>query len=310
MGHSMHNLLPMVMLGIYVYLLSADSEAMRMKALQGDPTVYPIKNTSIYYPLAATMAYPLMVYFGRHLMMNTAAFEIRHWVFIYNIYQCILNAWTVIEMIREFATNPWYKCIYGVLPWGSKVQPGYAGFRMSWLVWIHYCNKYVELLDTLWMVLKKKNKQITFLHCYHHLLLIWVWWHCCSLESGGEAWFGACINSLIHVYMYGYYTMSLLKWKVEFMKIYMTTCQMLQFMVCLVHATFVYYQTTHGTVLKGYSPWQLSVDQAFVMVNMLYLFGNFFYKSYIAKRSGEGGVSGSDANIKSSSDNIRNRQKK
>eukprot|EP00605_Chrysophyceae_sp_TOSAG23-4_P000898 GSChrysophyteH1.ASY1.ANO1.989.1 assembled CDS len=259
--------------------------SMKEEARAGDPDVYPVKSSSIVFPAVATILYPAVIYFGRMYMENKKPFEIRHWVFMYNVYQCVLNAWTVIEMIREFVSNPWYRCIYTVLPWGNKVQPGYAGFRMSWLVWLHYNNKFVELLDTVWMVLRKKNNQITLLHCYHHILLIWVWWHCCSVESGGEAWFGACVNSLIHVYMYGYYTMSLLKWRVEWMKIYMTSCQLLQFVICLVHASYVYYQTTYGAELRGYIPWEMCADQAFVMVNMLGLFGHFFYKSYIKQRS-------------------------
>ena len=287
LGFSKQFFVPLVVEITFLYFLWKESSSMEKESKDGDPSAYPVKDVSIVYPVSALVLYPAMIYLGKEYMKDKQPFQIRHWIFMYNMYQCVLNAWTVYEMIKEFYTNPHYKCIVGFLPWGSKVQPGYKGFRMSWLVWIHYNNKYVELLDTVWMVLRKKNKQITLLHCYHHVLLIWVWWHCCSIESGGEAWFGACINSLIHVYMYGYYTLSLLKWKVEWMKIYMTTCQMLQFVVCLIHASFVYYQTTYGTDLQGYNDPRLCADQAFVMVNMLALFGHFFYKSYMQKSSSD-----------------------
>jgi elongation of very long chain fatty acids protein 4 len=278
-------LAPLLAAGAMVYWLYTVSISMQEEARAGDPNSYPVKSVSIAYPLAALVLYPSGVYFGMRLMDGREPFEIQKYVFVYNMYQCVVNAWVVYEMVMEVLRNPWYTVRYGFLPWGNKVQPGFAGFRMSWLVWIHYNNKYVELLDTLWMVLKKKKDQISFLHCYHHILLIWVWWHCCSTESGGEAWFGACVNSLIHVYMYGYYTMSLLKWSVEWMKIYMTTCQILQFVICLAHAIFVFYQTTYGDELRGYIPWEMCADQAFVMVNMLFLFGKFFYKSYVQKRA-------------------------
>jgi len=273
---------PLMLVGAMTSWLVHVSAEMDKEAASGGPN--PIKAVSIGYPLAALVLYPSIVYFGVKLMDGREPFEISKYVFVYNMYQCVLNGFVVGVMIYEFVNNPLYTTRYGFLPWGNGVQSGYGGFRMSWLVWLHYNNKYLELADTLWMVIKKKNNQITFLHCYHHILLIWVWWHCCSTEPSGESWFGACVNSLIHVYMYGYYTMSLLKWDVEFMKIYMTTCQMLQFVICLAHASFVCYQTLYGTDLKGYFPLVLCADQAFVMINMLFLFGHFFYKSYILQK--------------------------
>ncbi len=269
-------LIPLSMVAAFLYWLvntSAELDA----AARADESKNPILDVWLAAPIAASVIYPSGVYFGVKLMKDREPFDIQQYVFVYNLYQVVVNIWTVVEMIREVYDNPWYSLKHGFLPWGHHAQPGYKGFRISFLVWVHYNNKFVELLDTLWMVLKKKNKQISFLHCYHHMLLIWVWWHCCSLSPGGEAWFGACCNSLIHVYMYGYYTLALLKIPVDFMKIYMTSAQMLQFVVCLCHASYVaYFQT---------SPWELCLDQAFVMTNMLYLFGNFFYKSYIAGKS-------------------------
>lgn len=168
--------------------------------------------------------------------------------------------------------------------WGNAPQrDAQKGFTISFLVWLHYNNKFVELLDTFWMVLKKKDKQISFLHCYHHILLIWVWWYCCRVEPTGESWFGACVNSLIHVIMYGYYTMALLNIPCPW-KRWITNCQMLQFAVCLTHAGYVFY--------RDEMPRGLSYAQAWVMVNMLYLFGRFYVESYGQKKEGGGGKGG------------------
>jgi elongation of very long chain fatty acids protein 4 len=272
-------LVPLGMVAGFVYWLVKTSEEMDAMA-RADPSKNPVLDVWIQVPIAAMTIYVVAVFFGKKIMADREPLEIQQYVFVYNLYQVILNIWTVYEMIKEVYVNPWYTLKHGFLPWGHRPQPGYEGYRISFLVWVHYNNKFVELLDTIWMVLKKKNNQITFLHCYHHMLLIWVWWHCCSIAPGGEAWFGACCNSLIHVYMYGYYTLALLKIPVNFMKIYMTSAQMIQFVVCLCHASYVaYYQT---------SPFALCVDQAFVMTNMLYLFGKFFYKSYM-KSSSKGG---------------------
>ena len=179
----------------------------------------------------------------------------------------------MLAVIHEVATNPIFVGI-----WGNTPTTDPSGFRISFLVWVHYNNKYVELLDSVFMVLKKKNNQLSFLHCYHHIMLIWAWFLCCRVEATGDSFFGATVNSFIHVIMYGYYTLALLGVPTPWKK-WITTCQMIQFVVCLAHSTYVYF--------KGNMPMILSYAQAFVMVNMLYLFGKFYQKSYSKNRKTE-----------------------
>ena len=136
-------------------------------------------------------------------MKNREPFNIQQYVFVYNLYQVILNIWTVVEMIREVYTNPWYGLKHGFLPWGHFAQPGYKGFRISFLVWVHYNNKFVELLDTSMDGFEEEEQADIVPALLSPHAADWVWWHCCSISPGGESWFGACINSLIHVYMYG-----------------------------------------------------------------------------------------------------------
>ena len=43
-----------------------------------------------------------------------------------------------------------------------------TGMRMARATHYYYLNKYVELLDTVFFVARKKYNQVTFLHVYHH----------------------------------------------------------------------------------------------------------------------------------------------
>ena len=63
----------------------------------------------------------------------------------------------------------------------------------------------MEYIDSLFMVLRRKNDQLSFLHCYHHLLMGWAWYAVVKYACGGDAYFGAIMNSFIHVVMYSYY---------------------------------------------------------------------------------------------------------
>lgn len=99
----------------------------------------------------------------------------------------------------------------------------------------------------------------------------------CKVETGGDTYYGATVNSLIHVLMYGYYTMALLNIPCPWKK-WITNCQMIQFMCCFANSCYA--------IWKGNAPIILPLAQAFVMINMLVLFGQFYVKKYI-KPSGK-----------------------
>ncbi len=44
---------------------------------------------------------------------------------------------------------------------------------MANVCWVFYFSKFIELLDTVFFVLRKKNNQITFLHLFHHGNICW-----------------------------------------------------------------------------------------------------------------------------------------
>lgn len=42
---------------------------------------------------------------------------------------------------------------------------------MARAVWLYYIAKLTELLDTVFFVLRKKERQVSFLHLYHHTMM-------------------------------------------------------------------------------------------------------------------------------------------
>jgi fatty acid desaturase (delta-4 desaturase) len=161
--------------------------------------------------------------------------------------------------------------------WGSTIDKSKAGWDVAFWVWVHYHNKYLEFADTMFMVLRKSTRQISFLHVYHHCLLVWAWFLVVRFANGGDSYFGACINSAVHVIMYSYYAARLLGIKVPW-KAAITQVQMLQFVICAAQSVYVYY------LGDEFYPRNLTLVQLFVMSTMLVLFGNFYMKSYGKKK--------------------------
>jgi len=198
-------------------------------------------------------------------MKDREPYQLKGAMLAYNGYQVLLNLYGVVA----FAYEAWGKPL-----WGQEIDRSLGGFNVAFLIWVHYNNKYVELLDTVFMVFRKKDRQVSFLHVYHHVLLIWSWYAVCKYFPGGEAYFGALANSFIHVLMYSYYLGASLGVACPWKK-YLTLCQQFQFVICFSHATTV--------MIRGIVPAWLCLLQMFVMVNMLVLFTMFYMKAYKKK---------------------------
>ena len=161
------------------------------------------------------------------------------WMFSYNLYQVCMNVYTAVCLVHEV-----YRLGFSI--WGNEASAG--SDRLTFLLFLHYQNKYVELADTAFMVLRKKYDQVTTLHVYHHLLLLWSWFMVINIAPGSDAYFGALINSLTHIFLYGYYTLALLNVECPW-KIGLTSLQILQFVVCSVHAMFCMFRSDYPRVL-------------------------------------------------------------
>uniref|UniRef100_A0A7S0IZ45 Elongation of fatty acids protein n=1 Tax=Calcidiscus leptoporus TaxID=127549 RepID=A0A7S0IZ45_9EUKA len=74
-------------------------------------------------------------------------------------------------------------------------------------VYAFYYSKYVEYLDTAWMVLK--GKEVIFLQSFHHFGAPWDVYLGIALQNEG-VWIFMILNSFIHTIMYTYYGLTAL----------------------------------------------------------------------------------------------------
>jgi len=145
-------------------------------------------------------------------------------------------------------------------------------------LWFYFFSKAIEFMDTIFMVVRKRFTQITFLHVFHHSTMLIIWWIVMSWIPGGQAWFGPVLNSLVHVLMYAYYGLSVIPSLREklWWKKYITMFQLLQFLLIFTHtiSALIFgcdYPLWGQVMLGGY------------MVIMLILFTNFYIHEYVTR---------------------------
>mmetsp|Transcript_20732 Transcript_20732/g.36896 ORF Transcript_20732/g.36896 Transcript_20732/m.36896 type:complete len:309 (+) Transcript_20732:240-1166(+) len=109
-------------------------------------------------------------------------------------------------------------------------------------------SKIPELMDTVFLVLKKPQAPVRFLHWFHHLTVLLYCWHAYHHTIAPGIWF-ASMNFFVHSVMYFYYCFMImgLKWVVQPFAQFITIIQILQMVVgMVVTATSAYYHNQGG----------------------------------------------------------------
>jgi elongation of very long chain fatty acids protein 4 len=146
---------------------------------------------------------------------------------------------------------------------------------LAWFIYVFYVSKFMEFADTLIMLWKGNVHQVSVLHVYHHASIAPIWWIIARSAPGGEAYWSAGLNSLVHVFMYMYYCCSALKIDRRYLTWakYLTMFQMTQFVSNMVQSSYdVMFPCSYNSALIYLL--------FFYMISLLYLFGNFFFAKY------------------------------
>jgi hypothetical protein len=210
-----------------------------------------------------TFAYLLLIQVLMNAMKNRTPYSLKYIMYIYNTLQIILNAYIIYGLV-PLSSNPLN--IFGL---NTKYN-----IRTKYFVYLHYLSKYLDYLDTVFIILRgKTTQQLSFLHIYHHASIGVIWAFLVHIGHGnGTTAFGALINSFIHFIMYSHYLYTSFGFDNPYKK-YITQAQMIQFSLCVLHALSV-------LVWETIVPKYLAFIQLFYHFQMLYLFRNFYSKSY------------------------------
>ena len=206
------------------------------------------------------IAYVATVMLLSRFMRGRAAIDVSRIMQVYNVVQIVVCSYMVKGLLH-------FPNIFAL-----STAPTAS---VEWFVLVHYWSKYLDWCDTIFMCLRKKELQISFLQVYHHATISIVWGYVLSIGWGsGTVSYGAMINSVTHVLMYTHYFATSLGIKNPF-KRYLTKFQIGQFWSCQLHAWIVAFGTLqpylpilHETIY----PQHLAFIQVAYHVTMIYLF--------------------------------------
>lgn len=115
---------------------------------------------------------------------------------------------------RELAVVAWFRH-YSWKCQAIEYEENEIVRRMLNVAWIYFMTKFLDFLDTIFFVLRKKFNQISTLHVIHHAALPLGIWYGFKLAPTGHGTFFTFLNSFVHVVMYFYYLIAALGPKMQ-----------------------------------------------------------------------------------------------
>ncbi|XP_014260831.1 elongation of very long chain fatty acids protein AAEL008004-like isoform X2 [Cimex lectularius] len=209
---------------------------------------------------------------GPKIMEKRKPFELKMVLVGYNLYQVVFSSWVVSQVFDLDTIRHLYK--FACVPQERHLNKYIE--LMNVMSWWYFFSKVIELLDTVFFVLRKKQNQVSVLHVYHHSNMLVSTWAYLKFIRGEQAIIPGLINSFVHVVMYSYYLLAALGPSVQkylWWKKYITKLQLGQFVVILIYLSSL-------LAFDCNLPRGLTIYMSATTVTFLILFLNFYQKSY------------------------------
>lgn len=231
-----------------------DSSNCAVESLCFFPSLNPYVSYEVIF--GGHAAYLAVIVVLKFLMKDRKALGLKTPMLVYNATQVFLSVLMTVKLAPFLA--------HGVFNISGKFCA-----QIEFWVFVHYVTKFLDMLDTVFMVLRKKDEQLSFLHVYHHCTIGVIWGLLLHFGvANGAAYFGAWINSLVHALMYFHYLWTSLGFSNP-LKPYLTMFQMFQFSLCIIQAVLAV--LFDRQIPQGWCSLQL-----FYHMTLLFLFMRFF----------------------------------
>lgn len=181
-----------------------------------------------YLTFKISLLYVFTIFGTKFAMRNRQPFSLFVPLNCWNLFLAVFSIVGSIKLTPEFFDTLFNK---GFQDSYCKIHDFTSGNNGYW-VWLFIVSKMFELVDTVFIVLRKKP--LLFLHWYHHILTMIYAFYSYPISPGFNRW-GIYLNFCVHAYMYTYYFLRSMKINVPgAVAKFVTTIQIWQFILSVM----------------------------------------------------------------------------
>ncbi|GAN10785.1 fatty acid elongase [Mucor ambiguus] len=239
--------------------------------------------STLHEVIIGCITYVIVIFGGQFLLSNASPVKCKMLNQIHNAFLTIVSFVLLVLLIEQLVPSLVNRGLYYAIcseeAWTQELEL---------LYYLNYLVKYYELIDTVFLVVKKKK--LEFLHYFHHSMTMAL----CYTQLVGKttvSWVPIVLNLTVHVLMYYYYFRTASGAKIWW-KQYLTTMQIIQFIIDLIviyTCTYSYYAYTYTSFMPNFGDCAGTESAAAfgcaILTSYLFLFINFYRITYNKKKA-------------------------
>jgi len=221
-------------------------------------------------------AYLVVCFGGRWIMRDRKPFDLRTPLALWNLFLATFSFMGSVRTVPFLLNTIYRRGVYNSVC--AEPRPHYGHGPVGLWVTLFIFSKVPELVDTLFIVLRKKP--LIFLHWYHHITVLLFCWHAFATQSSSGLYFVA-MNYSVHAIMYFYYFLTAVGYR-PFWAQFVTVAQLSQMVVGVgVCGLNVYYmqQNMPCNVDPENLKWGIIMYSSYFALFLKFFIERYFFKA-------------------------------